>query len=436
MRNKRLVASILILAEILLCAGMISVSWLGVQQAAASGVHLRLFQFDRISAEAQQDWRFEVDRPSRLVVVCEAGRVEISGGAENEVTVTAHKTAWDASQEKARAALDRMNVQVSQEGGTVTVRYSIDPEFLVVGQSRLDTVDFTIQAPDGVIVEASTTSGDLSLSGLSGEASLDSEFGEITVNDLEGELLAASNSGSIEARGIQAGQGGIRLEAEFGDIRLEEATADKLEVHSNSGAMRLNDIEVSGEILLDSEFGEVVFKGGHASRLTVESNSGGVTLSDLSITGELVANSEFGGLALIEVSAASYDLASNSGTIDVERAQGKIKAHSEFGGIQITRAEAANLDLKSNNGPIEFSGSLGDGPHNIETEFSNVQLSLPPDSALAIDLATEFGQIQSAFDVTRSGEMDSKHWRGEINGGGAALSIQSNNGTITLEILE
>jgi len=435
MRNKRLVVSILILAEVLLCIGIISISLLGMRQAAASGVHMRIFQFDRVSAEEQQEWQFEAGEQSRLVVECDACKVEISGSEGDEVTVTARKTAWNSSPKKAQAELEGMDVQVIQAGDTVTVRYIADPQYLVIGQSKLDAVRFTIRAPSSSAVRASTRSGDLSLSGVSGEASLESTFGKVTASDLQGALQVVSNGGSIEARRIQADESDIRLQSEFGDISLEGATAASLEAHTNSGDIRLNGVQVSGEVLLDSDFGEVAFNDGRAAGLTVQSNNGQVRLSDLSIDGALAVRSDFGGLSLSEVSAASYELDSNNGVIDVEGVSGKIKARSEHGSIQITRALAADLDLESNNGTIEFSGSLGDGPHSIQSEFGDIYLSLPQDSALTVDLETEFDQIESAFKVALSGEMTPKHWRGEINGGGAALTIKSNSGKIELKIL-
>lgn len=435
MPRKRLIIGILILVEIFLCVGIIYVSWAGIRGLKASEVRVRLFQSDRISVEEDQEWRFDVEGPTTLVVDSGAGDVGITAGEGDEIVVSAHKTAWSSTQEKATAELAEMKISVTQKGNEVSVRYEVVSDVLVVGESKLDTVDFTIHVPVDTAVSASTAPGEVSLSGTKGGADLQARFGDISVENLEGALRAYSSSGSIRARHIRAGDDPIYLEAEFGDILLEGASADNLESHSNSGSIQVGNLAASGDVTLRSEFGQVEFTGGSADELVVVSNSGEVRLSELSLDGALIAQSEFGDISLQAVSAASYDLQSNSGEIRVEGAYGALKAHSEFGGIEITAAESADLDLKANSGSIEFHGSLGDGPHSLQAEFGNILLTLPEDTRLTVDLEVEFGRIESSFPVTFDGGPDEEHWLGVINGGGAVLSASVNSGNITLEVL-
>lgn len=433
MKRKWQIASFLILIEIVLCAGIIFAVWSGARQIRASGVRIRVFNFDWFSAEETEEWRFEVGGEAVLNVDSAAGNVEVIAGEGDEVLITAHKTAWSASEAAAQAALAEMALHVTQSGSSVDVRFTQETDVLVIGETRLDTVDFTIVVPEESTVTVATIPGDIVLSGLEGAADLKAAFGGISIQDTGGALAARTEGGMITARRVDAGSAAIDLDTQFGDIRLENVAAGEIAVASSSGNLTLRQVESAGDISLDSQFGDILFEVGEGVGLTVESNSAEIDMADVSIDGELTIRNDFGGITLTGVSARSYDLFSNSGLISVQGAHGALRIKSEFGGINVASAREADLDLQTNSGPIEFSGSLGDGPHTLKAEFGDIHLTLPEDTALTVDLQTEFGNIRTDFQIALSGDMDEDHWRGTIHGGGALLSASANSGDILIE---
>ena len=436
MKRKWLIAGILILAEIILCGGIILISWVGIDNLKSEGFRIRIFHADLVSAEADEEWQFSADGPTLLEIESSVGDINVVGSDTDQITILAHKTAWHSSQGKAQAELDELNVTVTQVGNKITVRYQKEPKVVIAGSIRSDTVDFTITVPTDTSVTTSTSSGDVSLADTAGDADLHSEFGDISVRNVAGPLKVDSNSGEIVAQGISAGKRDIDLHTEFGDVSLENSTGDGIEIRSNSGKINLMDVDASGDIMLHSEFGKIEFESGGAALLTIEANSGSITLTKLNIEGFVDTHSDFGDITFKEVIAGSYDLDTNSGELTVEGAAGSIRAHSEFGDIEITGAEDADLDLDTNSGTIGFIGSLGDGPHTLNTEFGNIRLEIPEDTALTFELKTDFGKIRSDFPITLSGDFEDDHWVGTINGGGAELTAKTNSGQISLEIRE
>ena len=433
MRSKWFIVAIVLLVFVLLCgAGIAAFS---INRLSANGVQWRVGQVDRVSAEGSQDWSFKAGGPAELVVDSSFGDITITGAQGDEVKVTAHKTAWDSTQERAEAALAEMPIEVRQDGDKIVVRYKPPTQMLVVGDMRADSVDFTISVPQDASAEVTLSSGDILLTGVTGSADLENQFGNITVEDLEGGLTLKTNSGDARAVRIQAGQSPVKMESQFGDLRLEQASASQVTLSGNSGQIDLKAVQASGDITIDNQFGDIRFEEGGAAALNVKSNSGKLTLSGIKLEGALTADSQFGDIDIEKVLAASYDLSANSGDISMQQAQGKVKAFTQFGGITIREAQQVQLDLEANSGGIEFSGSLGDGPHVLKTQFGDVRMALPKDAALDFDLKTEFGRLKSAFPVTISGEIDEKHWVGVINGGGASLTVEVNSGNITLEVI-
>ncbi len=436
MKRKWLIAGILIVAEILLCGGIILISWVGIDNLKEDGLRVRVFHADLISAEGDEEWQFSTDGPAVLDIDSSAGDISIMGGDTDQVIISAHKTAWHSSKDKAQAELDTMNIVVNQVGNKITIRYQQNPKVVIFGSIRSDRVNFSITIPSDTSVTTSTSSGEVYLSDSIGEADLHSEFGNITVINVTGALTVDSNSGEIVARGIAAGNKDIDLHTEFGEIDLELSSGDNIIVRTNSGKIELLNVDASGDVMLHSEFGKIEFENGKAKQLTIKANSGSIRLNELDINSLVDVHSDFGEITLIDVLADSYDLDTNSGELSVEVATGAVKAHSEFGDIKISEAQDSNLDLDTNSGTIEFKGSLGEGPHTLNTEFGNIRLAIPEDTALTFELETEFGKIRSDFPVTLSGDLEEDYWVGTINDGGAQLTAKTNSGQISLEIIE
>ena len=136
--------------------------------------------------------------------------------------------------------------------------------------------------------------------------------------------------------------------------------------------------------------------------------------------------------------AGSYDLHTNSGSIDVDGAENSLKAHTDFGSITIKNAESTTLDLDTQSGTIEFSGSLGAGPHNVISDFGQIDLNFPADSKLNVNLATDFGSISSEIPITvvLDGKLERDTQEGTMNGGGDTLTVRTKSGDINIAAIE
>ena len=171
----------------------------------------------------------------------------------------------------------------------------------------------------------------------------------------------------------------------------------------------------------------------------METNSGKVSLGKLNINGLIFIKDDFGDIDLQQALADSYDLHTNSGSVTVNGAKGDLKAGSDFGNITVSNAESVTLTIETNSGAVEFSGSLGVGPHFIKSDFGGIDISLPDDAKLTVDLKTDFGTIKSDLPITvvlnsKSSDSNGDHVSGDINGGGEQLTVQANSGGINIKI--
>lgn len=425
--KKTVVIVLLIVALALVCVGIGSVAFFALR-----GADFEFFNVPIVSATAEEAKSFKVDpeSPVTLRVDDDAGDVSVVGGDVEAVEVRIVKTGNAATEVKAQEHLQDIKVETRQNGNVISLTYKLDGP-----QTReVDTVDFIVTVPTETTVEIENGFGVIDVSDLRGNLTISSSFGDVTVNNIDGALTLDNSSGEIRVANVEAGAQDVKVEADFGRINLQKVNGRDITVKSNSGTLDLTDVRATGDLSAASDFGNITIENGSAASVTVDSNSGRVSLTRVTIRGALVITCDFSDVELKQASAASYDIDSNSGTITVDGAKNTIKAHTDFGRVVIKNAQNATIDLRSNSGGIEFSGSLGEGPHTVQSDFGGVSLTLPADSALNVDLATDFGTISSDIPITVTlvGNSQKNRQEGTMNGGGPTLTVTTNNGPIDI----
>ena len=398
------------------------------------------------TAEESKTLKVDIKMPVTLNVIDDAGGITIVGADVTAVQLKAVKTAHALSQSQAEQEVKEIKYDIDQVGNSITLTYKYPQASLAnfpevpVFDLNADTVDFILTVPVETTVDVVTSLGEVSVTGIEGDVALKDDFGKVTVDDIKGRLTVHTNSGDVTATSILAGQEDIDLATDFGKITLRKANAKKINLDTNSGSLQLTDVRATDDLIANTDFGDVAFENGSARLFRVETNSGGVLLVNLEVEEEIFVKDDFGKIELEQTFAASYDLHTNSGSVTVNGAQGKLKADTDFGEIDIKNAESVILEAITNSGSVAFNGSLGDGPHLIKSDFGSIEISLPADSKLDVDLKTDFGKITSELPVTVTLDGNSNsngdHVIGSINGGGEQLTVQANSGAIDIKILK
>lgn len=387
-----------------------------------------------VTASAEEQQTFEVSSPATLDLRNRFGSIEVRAveGLEGRLQVNMVKNGYGRSQQEAEAALDQLQVDVSQSGSVISLAVR-GPDNLADLQGS--SVDFTVEVPVETSVVIDSAAGSITLTGTQGKADLQTDFGEVRVTDFNGGLAVRTASGALTVRRVgllPSGEGDINLRSNFGAVSLEDAVTGALEVTSQSGQVSLQNVQASGSVRLQSQFGELRWNTGAAGPLTIDNGNGLIALSNLAVAGDLVATTNFGEISLNGVQAENYTLKSETGHVTADFVRGRVQVQSLQNGIELSGGEDATLDLLTRSGDIRYRGSLGAGPHQVETSFGSVTLSLPQDSAFDVDLSTRFGSITSDFSVETTGG-STNEWRGSVNGGGPQLTVNSQNGSIRLE---
>lgn len=422
--KKPVVITLLIVALLLVAAGIGATLWFTIGQGG--------FSFDQndVSASAEESKTINVNGAVNLKVQDDAGNVTVIGGEGKRVIVNVVKTGYAPTQSDADKNLKNIKYEIKQNGNVITITYDLGN----VNANHVDTIDFVITVPSETTVNVDANLGEVDISGIIGKVSIKSDFGDITAENLEGALFAETKSGGVEAASINAGSADIELITGFGNIHLEKADAKNITLTSGSGQVEMKDVRATGKVEMDSNFGNINYENGSAESLNVDTESGKVNLIKLNVRGSLTVTDGFGEIDLAQVSAGSYDLKTGSGSITVDGAKNKVKAYTDFGNIAIKNAQSVMLELKSGSGSIEFEGTLGDGPHNVKSDYGEISLTLPGSSKLSVDLQTDFGKIHSDIPITATftGDVENSRLIGTMNGGSDQLNVKTGSGGINI----
>src|SRR5262249_18785679 len=131
-------------------------------------------------------------------------------------------TSWGNSEAEAKDALKDIKVKIEQNGQTIKVYVdqAVVVDMIHVGPSS-GKVNFTVTVPADTTVSLNSVNGDLSVSGINGNADLQTDFGDLSLADLTGEVTAKSGNGQILAQKITS-KGPVTLSSEFGGTKSIE----------------------------------------------------------------------------------------------------------------------------------------------------------------------------------------------------------------------
>jgi hypothetical protein len=281
------------------------------------------------------------DTPARSFV---ATRLEVRGSSDNiyldhagkgdAITVTAvrHGFGWNA--DAARAAIDRLDLQLIQSGDTLRVEVQRAGGFSgFIGRSPY--ADLHISVPDSVALDVQTASGDLKVDGLRADGSLSTVSGDIDLADSSGALQVSSTSGDIQMSGTFVGP---KVETVSGEIILDGASG-LLRARSISGDITLRDLR-DAQLDLESTSGDIKVEGALAGHLSsmISNISGDVQVrlpaaSDLkldasTISGDLSSDLELRD-AQHERRSLSGTLGAGQTTLTISTTSGDVEVNAE-----------------------------------------------------------------------------------------------------------
>lgn len=246
------------------------------------------------------------------------------------------------------------------------------------------TTDMDVYVPKNLELVITNRRGDVTITGITGNASINQQRGEVNVSDHTGNVTVDMAGSSTRIQHVK------------GDVTIQ-GRGDQVAVEDIDGAAHLN-----------GEFGESVRLVRISKTVTFKS-------------------------ARTDMEFARLD-----GRLDLD--SGDLRADSLVGPMRLdTRSKDISLDglsgdlrLKDNNGTVEV-GLHKPGNIQIENRKGDVQVTIPPNTAIKIEARSKGGEISSDFDELQINNSENQaSATGSIGNNGPNLVINSEHGTIEI----
>ncbi len=240
---------------------------------------------------------------------------------------------------------------------------------------------------------------------------------------------ASSTSGDISFSGVSAKN--ISVSSSSGSISFEKASADRIEVSSTSGDIRFD--EANGSRSFSSSSGSIRILGGDGDS-NLSSTSGNITVQKN--TGKLNAHASSGNIT-IEDASGSKEIETTSGFIKLSHCSGFLRASSSSGDIRVLeQAGAGSFESTSGNINVDFIEDASVLHEDISADASSgsVSFRLPSGLSFEFEARTSSGEIRTYFDDSLSFQRNGDRASGTVGSNPAQrIRISTTSGNITIK---
>ncbi len=196
-----------------------------------------------------------------------------------------------------------------------------------------------------------------------------------------------------------------------------QQSGDSIQIGERHGGDKYRNISIDYEITLP-----------RGAKIEASTGSGDIETQD--VGSSLRADSGSGSVRARSVHGAA-NLQTGSGDIELEQnAQGEVRIQTGSGSIRIRDIDGA-LRAQTGSGDIEATGKIT-GDSKLETGSGSVRLTIGNGSGYVLDATTGSGSIRTQSPIQMSGNLNSHHVNGTVNGGGPTLRIVTGSGDVEI----
>lgn len=309
------------------------------------------------------------------------GNVLITGGAEGPALVTIRKVVWGESQEGLKALADKMEVDLQGTDSKLEIKVSVPDAF------HDGTVDIELRVPNSVLVRASTTYGDVEVSGVEGRVEAVTRTAPLRLHDLGGDVRGETISGALRLERIR---GAVTVATQSGSITAES---------------------IQRGLSANTASGDVTVTGVEGGRVECKSVSGDVKTERIGLE------------APLDITVESV-----SGDVSLTQASGNIALKAVSGDVKTSGIKTSRLQAQTVSGDVglhlteAFSGTM-----QVNTVSGDVEIALVDGSNVRASLGTTSGEIRCDHDAQNVVATE-RLWTGQIGTGAGTLNVQTISG--------
>jgi DUF4097 and DUF4098 domain-containing protein YvlB len=364
------------------------------------------------------DREFDVGANGTLSIHSDAGSIEVRTWEQNRVRVRVRNPRG-------------FEVEIDQSGDDVSVVADSRGSLFGLGRSN---IGFTVDVPVQYNVDLNTGGGKITVDDISGEVEVDTSGGNIEIGVVTGgDVKADTSGGSIEVRGAT---GDVEVDTSGGNITIGDVMGEVI-ADTSGGRIRIGDVQ--GGIEADTSGGNIEV-GESTGQVRLDTSGGSIRAAWA--MGSISANTS-GGNIYLAGGDSEVNADTSGGNIEIDAANGPVEADTSGGNITVRNATAAvHADTSGGRIEVEITTTTGrvNGNIDLDTAGGDITLRVPSNFQASILANLEVSRrsrgdyrIYTDFPLTIQEDDGDIIGRGDINGGGDRVSLQTNNSDIYIE---
>ena len=289
----------------------------------------------------------------RLIIDVDFGTIDVSAGADDKVSVVAHRKIDSDNETQEKEYLASAPVTVSKEGNTVTIRarrQNKERNLSWTGRCSMDA-RYTVHVPRSFNSELRTGGGMIMVAELTGTMSADTSGGKLKFTHLRGPTGATTSGGSIELNGCE---GPLKVDTSGGRIEATDGSGS-LEARTSGGSIVVRNF--GGDTKVETSGGRLTFENING-KITGRSSGGSISAKlRAPVPGDVNLETSTGSIDVMVPPDAGLD-------IEAEASSGRVTSELPFTG---TRTDRDSMKGKINGGGKSLVLRSGAGSISIKS---------------------------------------------------------------------
>jgi hypothetical protein len=294
----------------------------------------------------------------KLIVDVDFGTIDVSAGADDKISVMAHRKIDSDNQAQEKEYLASAPVTVSKEGNTVTIRARRQNKEHNLNWSGRCSMDarYTVHVPRTFNSELRTGGGTIMVAELTGSMSADTSGGKLKFTHLHGPTGATTSGGSIELNGCE---GALKVDTSGGRIEATDGSGS-LEARTSGGSIVVRNF--GGDTKVETSGGRLTFENING-KITGRSSGGSISAKLKSpVPGDVNLETSAGSIDVMVPPDAGLD-------IEAEASSGRVTSELPVTG---TRTDRDSMKGKINGGGKSLVLRSGAGSISIKPASAEV----------------------------------------------------------------
>ena len=306
------------------------------------------------------------------------GSLTIEGGTDRNTKIEMFVRAnnWNGRNNLDKAEIEERlrdyDISITQEGSTIVAiakRRNNDRDRATDRWEKSVSISFKFYTPRNVATDLRTSGGSIHLSALNGKQRFRTSGGSLHLNDVTGDINGQTSGGSIHLDHCRSTAGTLDLQTSGGSIHAE-ASSGNMRLHTSGGSIELN--QLKGDV-------------------DAQTSGGSVRGSDL---------------------------------------EGDIKAGTSGGSVRLANV-AGSIEASTTAGSVDVSLTKLGQYVRLTTTAGSVRVQMPLNQGLDLNLSGNRVQVPAQM-ARFEGDIEKDRVRGKLNGGGVAVNISANSGSVYL----